>query len=330
MALLLCGIALYQSPLIKYTRNNSGTYTFLTGSIQTETTEAEGHIDAHWLPRLSQINPPDGFTPLPTQTFHLHVQLPGISASWIDAPVTIEVSESHNSSTGAIESYDIGFRLNLLEVAWYGQIVTSRLKGIGIDEMREYPYTYSAFYNSDYWTDGTPCLTTLRPNQSFWSTTGAMSTFLSAVGPDALQQPWRTGDYISFDNVHLIFEDGTVIKCSPSRFVIWAEFQWNGTTWNYSNSSIWTFKSYKEYPPYGYYNSRPDLGNLVDENEIFLSMERPMPLDPVPVGLISTVPVGVCLVIIRKRRGHLWPMKRHKKSSKDGPLPEESGRVVGD
>lgn len=85
---------------------------------------------------------PASLEPLPTVDFHLRFKNSGVGTTWIDAPITMNVIEDYNTSTGALLGYMSGYTFDSI-IASNPPLALS-LRGIGIDYYFCYWYSYNS------------------------------------------------------------------------------------------------------------------------------------------------------------------------------------------
>jgi hypothetical protein len=236
---------------------------------------------------------PASLGPLPTFDFHLYFKDSVLGETWIDAPLTMNVEEHRDPYTGDLLGYMIGYTFDY--IAAFNPLLAPGLLGIGVDWFLYYPY----FYNSsgkvyDFWERG-QFEEAGRREWPFWGTTGGEGGYLGDVRPSELDNGSRWGQYIWLHDIRLYFQGNVSVLCSPNSLLLWAEFQWNGTSWTVA-SQIW-----------GSLSKQTDIGS----RNATLSVAYP--LDPVKTTIIIAVPSLVALIAYRKR--DVLRATFHRKSS---------------
>lgn len=231
--------------------------------------------------------------PLPAFDFHLHFKDSVIGVTWIDAPITMSVTERHNISTGAVDLYLTGYKFDYIAAS--DPLLAPGLLGIGFDWYACYWYSYNSSGKVyDEWEDGNPAYSSNGKGQ-FWTTTGSDEIDMGSAFPAAMQGAVRFGEYLWLHDIRLYFQGNVSVLCSPDSLLLWADFQWNTTNWTVS-SQIWD--SLNKQTVLGSRNATLSVG---------------YPVDPAKTTIIIAVPSILAVMAYWKR--DTLRARVHRKSS---------------
>jgi hypothetical protein len=236
---------------------------------------------------------PASLDPLPTVDFHLKIKDSVLGETWIDAPITMNVEEHHDPLTGLLDQYMTGYTLDPIVAS--NPLLAPGLLGIGFDWYGCYWYVYNSSGRvHDEWEDGHPSWSGYR-KFAWWTTTGGEGIYSGSALPDEMQTGVRFGEYLWLHDIHLYFQNNVSVLCSPDSLLLWADFQWNGTSWTIS-SQIWD--SLSKQTDIGFRNT---------------TLSVAYPLDPAKTLVVIAVPSLVALIAYRKR--DTLRARFHRKSS---------------
>ena len=241
---------------------------------------------------------PASLEPLPTFDFHLYFKDSLIGETWIDAPITMNVVEHHDPLTGELDMYMTGYTFDYLVAS--NPPLAPGLLGIGFDWYGCYWYSYNSSGKVfDEWEDGNPSWSGYRKWPS-WTATRSEGMYSESVLPDVMQGAVRFGEYLWIHDIHLYFQNNVSVLCSPDSLLLWADFQWNGTSWTVT-SQIWD-----------------SLSKQTDIGLRNASLSVAYPLDPVKTIIIVAVPSLVALVAYWKRDALRARMHRKRSIGLEG------------
>lgn len=229
----------------------------------------------------SQSVSPD---PLPRHVFYLSLRDSMIGLTWISGSITMEVRRELNSSTGELRGYQHGFTIEPINAVQ--PPLSLEILGIGVDEIRRYPYVYlNSTCSVDFWKDREAQFIMYR-SWPFWNTRYWAAFWQGGAWPEQMSGNVTFGQYIYLDGIRLYFENGIVMDSSPSHLLLWAEFRWNGSDWA-TSSGVW---------------DSMNRDDFIDETAASLTVSFPAAWTNIII-LTSIVSVTIVLVIMyRKRR----------------------------
>jgi len=151
----------------------------------------------------------------------------GPMGSGITAPVTIFLAPDLYDEN----EINLGMYLGPLNI--HNAPAAYEIKGLGFDELREYPIIYqNSTPHYDYWTNGSPQWISFRPYAA-WTEKGGLGLAVP-LSPDEWDDLTLAGDVVEFENLTIYLENEQPVKCGPDIIRIGANFTPAPEVWNSS------------------------------------------------------------------------------------------------
>jgi hypothetical protein len=222
----------------------------------------------------------------------------GLLSTGVNATLTFGFSED---DWPLYHNIMIGFRQERILIGNW--ILSIPVAGIGYVEMREYPFMYfntGVFFND--WINRTPLLRSYRPYPG-WTDRGGMETYTGITPPEAspqnASQILTAGDILEFENLTIYFDDGSSFVCGPQLITVGMNFTQTDTGWTIQRVL----------------NVSDPSGVTIGDDSITISLRGSVPLHPVFLGLIITVPAVVIVGTVWWRRRRLQSEKSETEES---------------
>jgi hypothetical protein len=185
------------------------------------------------------------------------------------------------------QNVSIGFRQEYLRIT-AGPLAV-RAKGLGYDEMREFPFFYTESGRLfDYRLTPYPSWISRR-HYAAWTETSAMALYLGPISEQNITEVSYCGDLIEFENLTVYFEDNSSFVCGPRLISLAANFTKTGDGWDTALAI----------------ETSDNEGVTIESNIVTVLLRYPEPLSPVTpivgVGACAALLVGVYVLWRRSK-----------------------------